>query len=193
MRQFPRSTASNRKGCRYEARCRLAQKPPDQERHRMSEIDDTPRTYSGALLAAIAVSLLAAIGGLIWCSTLSSRLGSQQTELADAKQQNRATGSAICAKPTHACGSPPRNWANRWALRRSSWTMRAQAIIQRQQADSQRLESTQKQTAAQQVSAVSNEVSTVKTDVGGVQHRSGQDAERSGHHHQPACRACAAT
>src|ERR1700739_2514695 len=54
----------------------------------MSEIDDTPRTYSGALLGAIAISLLAAIAGLIWCATISSRLGTAQTELADAKQQN---------------------------------------------------------------------------------------------------------
>ena len=54
----------------------------------MSEIEEAPRTYSGALLAAIAVALLAALGGLIWCFTLGSRLTTAQTELADAKQQN---------------------------------------------------------------------------------------------------------
>ncbi len=54
----------------------------------MSEIDDTPRTYSGALLAALAVALLAAVGGLIWCATLGSKLTTQQAELADAKQEN---------------------------------------------------------------------------------------------------------
>ena len=54
----------------------------------MSDVDNTPRTYSGALLAAIAVALLGAVGGLIWSATLSSRLAGQQVEVADAKQQN---------------------------------------------------------------------------------------------------------
>ena len=58
----------------------------------MSEIEDAPRTYSGALLAAIAVALLAAIGGLVWCFTLGSRLTTAQAELADAKQQNAEAG-----------------------------------------------------------------------------------------------------
>ena len=39
----------------------------------MSELDDAPRTFSGAFLAVMAVSLLAAIGGLIWCYTLGGR------------------------------------------------------------------------------------------------------------------------
>jgi len=52
------------------------------------QIGKIPRNYSGALLAAIAVSLVAALGGLIWSYALSSRLSSQQTALADAKQQN---------------------------------------------------------------------------------------------------------
>ena len=54
----------------------------------MSEIDETPRTYSGALLAAIAVALLAAIGGLVWCMTLNSKIGAQQADLTEAQQQN---------------------------------------------------------------------------------------------------------
>ena len=54
----------------------------------MSDIDNTPRTYSGALLAAIAVALLGALGGLIWSATINSRLSTQQVELTDAKQQN---------------------------------------------------------------------------------------------------------
>ena len=54
----------------------------------MSEIDETPRTYSGALLAAIAIALLAAVGGLVWSYTLGSRLSTQQAELTEAQQQN---------------------------------------------------------------------------------------------------------
>ena len=45
------------------------------------EIENAPRTYSGALLAAIAVALLAAVGSLIWCFTLTGKLTTAQTEL----------------------------------------------------------------------------------------------------------------
>ena len=51
-------------------------------------VEEAPRTYSGALLAAIAIALLVGIGGLIWSYTLNSKLSSQQQELADAKAQN---------------------------------------------------------------------------------------------------------
>jgi uncharacterized protein HemX len=52
------------------------------------EVEEAPRTYSGALLAAIAIALLAAIGSLVWCFTLTSKLSSAQAELADSKQQD---------------------------------------------------------------------------------------------------------
>ena len=61
----------------------------------MSETEETPRTYSGAFFAAVAIALVGAIGGLIWCATLGSRLGTQQTELTEARQQN--------AKMAHQC------------------------------------------------------------------------------------------
>ena len=54
----------------------------------MSDDNNTPREYSGALLAVIALALVGALGGLIWSYTLSGRLTSQQAELADTKQQN---------------------------------------------------------------------------------------------------------
>jgi len=54
----------------------------------MSEFDSTPRSHSGALLAAVGVALLAAVAGLIWSYTLSSRLSTQEVALTDAKQQN---------------------------------------------------------------------------------------------------------
>ena len=37
------------------------------------EIEETPRSFSGALLGAIALAVLCAIGGLIWTYTLSGR------------------------------------------------------------------------------------------------------------------------
>ena len=54
----------------------------------MSEIDNGPRTYSGALLAVIAVSLLCAIGGLIWSYSLSGRMARSEAALTEANQQN---------------------------------------------------------------------------------------------------------
>jgi len=52
------------------------------------ELDETPRTYSGALLAVLAVALLAAVAGLIWTYTVSSRVTRQEAALAEANQQN---------------------------------------------------------------------------------------------------------
>jgi hypothetical protein len=141
----------------------------------MSELDNTdhldniPRNYSGALLGAIAVALVAGLGGLIWSYSLSSRLASQQTDLADAKQQNvkmqaelRETDARLKVA-TEELGSS-------LGLTQKQMDARAQEIIRRedaQEADAQRLANAQKQTA-QQVSAVSSEVTNVKTDVGGV-------------------------
>lgn len=136
----------------------------------MSEIDDTPRTYSGALLAAIAVSLLAAIAGLIWCATLSSRLGTAQTELADAKQQN--VDMAAKLRETDArLNVATDELGKSLGLTQKQLDARAQQIIQREQAEeanTKKLASAQQQTA-QQVNAVSSDLSSVKSDVGGVQ------------------------
>jgi DNA anti-recombination protein RmuC len=125
-----------------------------------------PRNYSGALLAAIAVALVAALGGLIWSYTLNSKLSGQQSELADAKQQNvnleaqlRETDARLKVA-TEELGSS-------LGLTQKQMESRAQEILTREQADAQRLSNAQKKTA-QQVTAVSNEVSSVQTDVGGV-------------------------
>jgi F0F1-type ATP synthase membrane subunit b/b' len=132
----------------------------------MSELDDAPRTYSGALLAAIAVALLAAIGSLIWCFTLGSRLSTAQTELADAKQQN--TQLAANLRETDARLKVATDELGKSVgLTQKELEERAQAIIQKEEADNQRLASAEQQTA-QQVNNVSNEVTNVQSDVGGV-------------------------
>ncbi|MGB7265829.1 MAG: hypothetical protein WBC92_09975 [Terracidiphilus sp.] len=132
----------------------------------MSEIDDAPRTYSGALLATIAIALLAAIGSLIWCFTLGSKLSTEQTELTDAQQQNSKLAADL--RETEARLQVTTDELGKSVgLTQKELDQRAQAIIQREQADSERLESAQKQTA-QQVNQVTSEVSNVKTDVGGV-------------------------
>ncbi len=132
----------------------------------MSEIEDTPRTYSGALLGAIAVSLLAAVAGLVWCATLSSRLSTAQTELADAKQEN--INMAAQLRETDARLRVTTDELGRsLGLTQKQLDARAQEIIRREQADAKQLASAQQQTA-QQVSAVSSDLTNVKTDMGGV-------------------------
>ncbi len=132
----------------------------------MSETNETPRTYSGALLAAIAIALVTAIGGLIWCSTLGNRLTTQQAELTEARQQNAKMGADL--RETEARLQVATDELSKEnGLTQKQLDERAQAILQREQTDSRRLENEQKQTA-QQVSSVSSQVSTVQTDVGGV-------------------------
>jgi DNA anti-recombination protein RmuC len=132
----------------------------------MSEIEDAPRTYSGAILAVLAVALLAAIGGLIWCSTLGSRLTTQQAELADAKQENVKLAAELRETDARLRVTTD-ELGKSLGLTQKQLDARAQEIIHREEVDNQRLASAQQQTA-QQVSAVSSEVSNVKTDVGGV-------------------------
>jgi hypothetical protein len=132
----------------------------------MSGIDETPRSYSGALLAVIAVALLIGVGGLIWSYTLSTRLNGQAAALADAKQQNVKLASQLRETDARLKVATEELGAS-LGLTQKQMDARAQSILQREQADNKRLESAQKETA-QAVTAVSNDVSNVKTDVGGV-------------------------
>ncbi len=133
------------------------------------EVEDTPRTYSGAFLAAIAVALLAALGGLIWSYTLSGRLTTQQTELADAKAQNVKLEAEL--RETDArLNVATDELKTSLGLTQKQLDNRAQELQQREardEATAARLAGEQKQTA-QQVTAVSSAVTDVKTDVGGV-------------------------
>lgn len=135
----------------------------------MSEVEEAPRSYSGALLGAIGVALVAALGGLIWCYTLSSKASTQATELSDAKQENVKLAAEL--RETDARLQVTTDELGKsLGLTQKQMDDRAQEIIRREAADeanAQRLESAQKQTA-QQVSAVASDVSSVKTDVGGV-------------------------
>ncbi len=132
----------------------------------MSELENPPRTYSGALLAVLAVALLSAIGGLIWTYTLSARLTHAEASLNDATQQNVKLAAEL--RETNArLTVATEELGKSLGLTQKQLDARAQEIIQREQADSRRLESAQKQTA-QQVTAVSSDLSNVKTDVGGV-------------------------
>jgi septal ring factor EnvC (AmiA/AmiB activator) len=128
-------------------------------------IESTP-TYSGALLGAIAIAVLAALGGLIWSYTLSGRIAHQETAQADANQQTAKLQAEL--RETNARLRVATDELGRSVgLTQKQMDERAQQIIARQQADAKRLEAEQKQTA-QQVSSVQSDVSSVKTDVGGV-------------------------
>ncbi|MDR3726588.1 MAG: hypothetical protein P4K86_06060 [Terracidiphilus sp.] len=132
----------------------------------MSEFESTPRSNSNALLAALAVALLAGVGGLIWTATVSSRVSHQETALADANQQNLKMAAQL--RETNArLEVATQELGKSMGLTQKQMDARADDIIARENAANARLESAQKQTA-QQVSSVSNEVSNVKTDVGGV-------------------------
>ncbi len=135
----------------------------------MSEIDDTPRTYSGALLAVLALSLFAAAAGLIWCYVLGSRLANQQAELTNAQQQNSQLAADLRETDARLHVATD-ELGKSLGLTQKQMDERAQQILSREKAEeahAQQIENAQKRTA-QQVNAVSSEVSNVKTDVGGV-------------------------
>ena len=135
----------------------------------MSEIEEAPRTYSGALLGAIAVALLFGIGGLIWSYTLSTKLTTQQQELADAKAQN-AHLDAKLRETDERLNVATDELKTSLGLTQKQLDARAQELGAREQrveANAARLATEQKETAGQ-VAAVSTGLTDVKTDVGGV-------------------------
>lgn len=132
---------------------------------RTTVIESTP-AYSGALLGAIAIAVLAALGGLAWSYALSNRIAHQETALAEANQQNAKLGAEL--RETNArLRVATDELGKSVGLTQKQMDARAAEIVAREQADSRRLETAQKQTA-QQVSAVQNDVTGVKSDVGGV-------------------------
>jgi DNA anti-recombination protein RmuC len=137
-----------------------------EQRQNMSEIDDAPRTFSGAILAAVAVALLCAIGGLLWTYSLSGRIAHEEAALAEVNQQNAKLAAEL--RETDArLKVTAEELGKSLGLTQKQMDARAQQIIAREQAETKRLETAQQMTA-QQVSAVSSDLSTVKTDVGGV-------------------------
>jgi hypothetical protein len=135
----------------------------------MSELEETPRTHSGALLAAIAIALLLGIGGLIWSYTLSGKLTAQQQDLADAKAVNVKLAAQL-RETDERLNVATDELKTSLGLTQKQLDTRAQELQAREtkvEASASRLASEQKQTASQ-VAAVSTAVSDVKTDVGGV-------------------------
>jgi uncharacterized membrane-anchored protein YhcB (DUF1043 family) len=118
------------------------------------------------LLAVLAVALVAAIGGLIWSYTLSGKIANEQTQLADAQQENVKLAAEL--RETDARLQVATDELSKsLGLTQKQLDSRAAEIIAREQDDAKRLEGQQKQTE-QHVSAVASDVTSVKTDVGGV-------------------------
>jgi hypothetical protein len=126
----------------------------------------TPRTQSGALMVALAIALIAAIGGLIWSFALSGRLSRQEAALADSNQQTAKLSSEL-SETKARLKVATQELGDSLGLTQKQMEASAQEILHREQADSRRLEASQKATA-DQVTAVQGDVSSVKTDVGGV-------------------------
>ena len=132
---------------------------------RTTIVETTP-SYSGALLGAIALAVLAALGGLAWSYALSNRITRQEAALSEANQQNAKLEAQL--RETNArLHVATDELGKSVGMTQKQLDARAQEIMAREAADNKRLETAQKQTA-QQVTAVSSDVSSVKTDVGGV-------------------------
>jgi hypothetical protein len=139
---------------------------PLPERRQMSELEDAPRSYSGAILAVIALALLTALGGLVWSYMLSGRLTHNEAALAEANQQNVKLAAEL--RETDARLKVTADELGKsLGLTQKQMDARAQQIIAHEAAENKRLETAQKETA-QQVTAVSSDLTNVKTDVGGV-------------------------
>jgi hypothetical protein len=132
----------------------------------MSETEDVPRTHSGALLAVLAAALIAALGGLVWCYNLGSRMTAQQQELVDAKQENVKLAAELRETDARLRVATD-ELGKSLGLTQKQLDERASELMRREQVDNQKLQAAQQQTS-QQVSAVASDVTSVKTDVGGV-------------------------
>jgi len=132
-------------------------------------VKETPKTYSGALLAAIAVAMLLGLGGIIWTYTLSSRLAGQQQALTDAAAQNTKLAAALQDTDARLNVATDELKTSLGVTQKQLDTRSAELQVRevRGEQTAARLATAQQQTAGQ-VAAVSSAVTDVQTDVGGV-------------------------
>jgi chromosome segregation ATPase len=132
-------------------------------------VEVTPRTHSGALLAAVAVAVALGLGGVIWNYTLSNKLNVQQQAITDAAAQNTKLSAAL--KNTDLrLNVATDELKTSLGLTQKQLDTRATELQVREARGEQtaaRLATAQKETEGQ-VAAVSSAVTDVQTDVGGV-------------------------
>jgi small-conductance mechanosensitive channel len=133
-------------------------------------VQETPRTYSGALLAAIAVAILLGVGGILWSYTLSNKLAAQQQALANAASQNTKLSAAL--QDTDArLNVATDELKTSLGLTQKQLDARSAALQVREVRGEQttaRLATAEQQTEGQ-VAAVQTDVGGVKTDVAKTQ------------------------
>jgi predicted nucleic acid-binding Zn-ribbon protein len=125
-------------------------------------VEGTPRTYSGALLAAIAVAILLGLGGILWSYVLSHKLAAQQQALTDAVAQNTKLAAAL--QDTNA------------RLNVATDTLKTSLGVTQKQLDTRSAALQVRQVRGEQTTALlataqqqtAGDVAAVQTDVGGV-------------------------
>ena len=133
-------------------------------------VQGTPRSYSGALLAAITLSMLLGIGAMIWSYSLSTKLAAQQQASADSAAQNAKLSAAL--QDTNArLNVATDELKTALGLTQKQLDTRSAALQLREvqgERTTARLATAQQQTAGQ-VAAVQTDVGGVKTDVAKTQ------------------------
>ena len=150
--------------------CRTVSLRNERKHMRDEMVQGTPRTHSGALLAAIAVAMLLGMGGILWSYTLSNKLVTQQQATADAAAQNTKLAAAL--QDTNArLNVATDELKTSLGLTQKQLDTRSAALQVREVRGEQttaRLATAQQQTAGQ-VAAVQTDVGGVKTDVAKTQ------------------------
>ena len=133
-------------------------------------VQGTPRSYSGALLATIAVALLLGIGGVIWSYTISTQLTAQKQAIADSGAQNAKLAAALQDTNARLNVATDELKTSLGLTQKQLDTRSAalQASETRSERTTARLATAQEQTAGQ-VAAVQTDVGGVKTDVAKTQ------------------------
>jgi len=132
-------------------------------------VQETPRTHSGPLLAAIAVAMLLGLGGIIWSYSLNNKLATQQQALTDAAAQNTRLNAALQDTDARLSVDTDELKAS-LGLTQQQLDTRSAALLVREargEMKTARLATAQEQTQGQ-VAAVSTAMTDVQTDVGGV-------------------------
>ena len=114
--------------------------------------------------------MLASLGGLIWCYTLSSRLAKSEAALTAAQQKSDSLSAAL-DKTNAELKVETDALSKSVGLTQKELESRAADLQRRQEAEAKRLASEQQaasEAATKQIGAVSSQVSSVQTDVGGV-------------------------
>ena len=115
------------------------------------------RSVSGALLATVAVALLAALGGLVWCYSLQKSLAVAQVKLTAADQRNAELNQKLEATDARLRATS-QTLGQSVGMTQKQIEIRAQSIMAQQKAAQAKLEEAQAATQ-KQIGQVSTEVS----------------------------------